>query len=52
MDDFLLDCRFNAVYKGLKFGELTPRYDIPRAMPHSAEPSLQKIHPQLNVKFK
>jgi hypothetical protein len=26
MDDFLLDCCFNAFDKGLKFGELTARY--------------------------
>jgi hypothetical protein len=26
MDDFLLDCSFDAVHNGLKFGELTPLY--------------------------
>jgi hypothetical protein len=26
MDNFLLDCSFNAIQKGLKFKELTPRY--------------------------
>jgi hypothetical protein len=26
MDDFLLDCCFNAVYKGRKFRISTPRY--------------------------
>jgi hypothetical protein len=26
MDDFLLICCFNAVHKGLKFGEMTLRY--------------------------
>jgi hypothetical protein len=26
MDDFLLDCCFNAIYEGLKFEKSTPRY--------------------------
>jgi hypothetical protein len=26
MDDFLLDCCFNAIYEGIKFGKSTPRY--------------------------
>jgi hypothetical protein len=26
MDDFLLDCCFRAVYEGLEFDDLTPRY--------------------------
>jgi hypothetical protein len=41
MDDFLLDCCFNAVYEGLKFRKSTPRYaNRLRAMPHSAESQL------------
>jgi hypothetical protein len=42
MDDFLLDCCFNAVYEGLKFRKSTPRYaNRLLAMSHSAE---SRIH--------
>jgi hypothetical protein len=41
MDDFLLDCFFNAFYEGLKFRKLTPRYDNRLlSMLHSAESQL------------
>jgi hypothetical protein len=44
MDDFLLDCCFNAIYEGLKFGKSTLRYaNRLRAMPHSAELRLQAM---------
>jgi hypothetical protein len=56
MDVFLLDCCFNAVYKGLKFRKLTPRYTNQlRTMQHSAEFNKKfhrRLHAmQLNVKF-
>jgi hypothetical protein len=41
MDDFLLDCCFNAIYEGLKFRKSILRYaNRLRAMPHSAESRL------------
>jgi hypothetical protein len=44
MDDFLLDCCFNAIYEGLKFRKSTPRYaNQLRAMPHSAELRLRSM---------
>jgi hypothetical protein len=44
MDDFLLDCCFNALYEGLKFRKSTPRYaNWLRAMPHSADSRLPAI---------
>jgi hypothetical protein len=43
MDDFLLDCCFNAIYEGIKFGKSTPCYaNRLRAIRHSAE-FLKKI---------
>jgi hypothetical protein len=67
MDDFLLDCCFNAINESLKFSKLTPRYaNRLHAMPHRAESRLftmrdstelkKKIYRQLramqlNVKF-
>jgi hypothetical protein len=43
MDDFLLDCCFNAIHEGQRFGKSTPRYaNRLRAMRNSAE-FLRKI---------
>jgi hypothetical protein len=44
MDDFLLNCCFNAVYEGQKFRKSTLRYaNWLRGMPHSAESGLCAI---------
>jgi hypothetical protein len=41
MDNFLLDCCFNAIYEGLKFRKSTPRYaNRLHVMPHSTESRL------------
>jgi hypothetical protein len=41
MDDFLLNCCFNALYEGIKFRKLTTRYaNRLCAMPHSTESRL------------
>jgi hypothetical protein len=52
MDDFLLDCCFNAVYKGQKFRGSTPHYaDGLRAMPHSAESRLPTVPHRAELQF-